>query len=95
MRHPFNFNGGEHLTTMGAAWFVSYAWFEKVDHNHKNWGKVTTYTNRLSVYKNTRSMHQYWLKQVSLMSEKRLNTNSIGLTGRSILMMTQTLLSLD
>jgi hypothetical protein len=26
-RHPFNFAGGNELSTMGATWFVSYAYY--------------------------------------------------------------------
>ena len=29
--HNFSFEGGEILTGMGASWFVSYAYYEKVD----------------------------------------------------------------
>ena len=36
-RHTFSFLGGEDLTTMGATWFVSYAYYKYVDSSHKNW----------------------------------------------------------
>lgn len=48
--HNFTFEGGEILTGMGASWFVSYAYYEKIDRNHKNWAKVSTTQPRLSKY---------------------------------------------
>lgn len=35
--HNFNFEGGDILTGMGASWFVSYAYYEKIDRTHRNW----------------------------------------------------------
>lgn len=35
-RHCFNFEGGEDLTTMGASWFVSYAYYCNVGSSHQN-----------------------------------------------------------
>ena len=43
-RHSFAFEGGEDLTTMGATWFVSYCYYDKIDPTHKNWKKVETHT---------------------------------------------------
>ena len=93
-RHPFFFEGGEELTTMGAAWFVSYCWYEKVDCAHTNWKNVSTYLNRLSVYKRTRSYHTYWLKQIVNMSENNLNSNTIGLSGHRLIAMANEVLHL-
>ena len=48
--HNFAFEGGEILTGMGASWFVSYAYYEKVDPTHKNWARFLLLS---PVYPNT------------------------------------------
>ncbi|MDE7106868.1 MAG: hypothetical protein K2O39_00945, partial [Clostridiales bacterium] len=83
---------GVYLNTMGAAWFVSYSWYDKVDKSHKKWANVSTYKTRLSVYKRTQSYHTYWLKQIVSMNENNLDKNTIGLSGRRIIEMASELL---
>ena len=90
-RHIFNFLGGDELTTMGAAWFVSYCWFQNIDHTHLNWSKVSTYKNRISVYENTKQYHTFYLIQIALMNEKKLNKNTIDLSGFEVLEMAKKL----
>lgn len=77
--HPFNFEGGELLTVMGATWFVSYKYHKEVDCNHNNYMKVKTYKNRISVYDNNLQYHTFWLQKVLEMNDSKLNTNRIGL----------------
>jgi hypothetical protein len=77
MRHPFNFDGGEELTTMGATWFVSYAYYTFIDDTHRNWEKVETYPSRKSVFERTRQYYRYWLERVLEMDNDRLNKNEI------------------
>ena len=91
-RHPFNFDGGEELTTMGAAWFVSYCWYDVVDKSHTNWQNVSTCCTRISVYNRTRRFHKFWLEQVVKMNENNLNKNTIKLKGRDIINMAAKLL---
>ncbi|MDE5593766.1 MAG: hypothetical protein K2I75_07535 [Clostridiales bacterium] len=95
-RHDFNFEGGEELTTMSASWFVSYGWYDKVDSAHTNWSKVkeSIYKSRISVYNRTKSYHKYWLKHIITMSENKLNSNTIGLSGRRIIEMANELLKI-
>jgi hypothetical protein len=38
-RHCFIFENGDMLTTMGATWFVSYAYYFYVNSEHTNWRK--------------------------------------------------------
>ncbi len=92
MRHPFFFNGGEELTTMGATWFVSYSWYDHIDKSHKNWRNVSTFNNRISVYRRTISYHSYWLNQIIKMKLCNLEKNTIGLKGSQIIEMANTLL---
>lgn len=82
------------MTTMGAAWFVSYCWYDKVDNTHTNWNKVSTFRNRISVYKSTQSFHTYWLRKIIGMNENNLNKNTIGLSGRRIIDMANELLNI-
>ncbi len=90
-RNTFTFDGGEYLTTMGATWFVSYAYWHKNPH-HLNWRRVSTYKNRMSVFNNTKSYHKFWLQQVVHMDENNLDKNSIGLSGLQVKQMASELL---
>jgi hypothetical protein len=76
--HNFNFDGGEELTTMGATWFVSYAYYTFIDNTHTNWQMVKTYSKRASVFERTGRYHRYWLEEVLEMDDDRLNTNMIN-----------------
>jgi hypothetical protein len=91
-RHAFNFEGGEQLATMGASWFVSYSYYKFKDKTHMNWKEISTYTNRISVFNRTDNFHQFWLQQVLEMSDDRLETNEIGLTGPQVKQMARELL---
>ena len=77
--HNFAFEGGEILTGMGASWFVSYAYYERVDPTHRNWAKVSTTQSRLSRYNRGRKYHKAWLNEVLVMNTANLNKNTIGL----------------
>lgn len=94
MRHPFHFEGGEILTTMGASWFVSYAWYEKIDKTHTNWKQVSTHNNRVSVYKNSRNYHQKWLLYILSMMDDNLKKNRIGLEAKEVKKMATELLKI-
>lgn len=91
--HAYSFEGGDKLAKMGAAWFVSYAYHEKVDGSHKNWGRVSTVATRSSVYNSTREFHKLWLRYVADMSDASLEKNTIGLDGESIKEMAEAVLS--
>ena len=77
--HNFNFEGGDILTGMGASWFVSYAYYEKIARTHRNWDRVATTQPRISKYNKGRKYHEYWLKEVLAMNPANLNKNTIGL----------------
>lgn len=79
--HPFNFDGGEELSHMGATWFVSFAYYTYVDRTHSTWERVKTSVSRRSIFNRTREYHEYWLNQVLAMENSRLNTNSLGING--------------
>ena len=93
MRNIFNFEGGEYLTTMGASWFVSYAYYLHIDRNHKNWQRVDTYINRSNVFRLTNSYHKFWLEKVLEMSELNLSKNKLGLNGFLVKKMAKELLN--
>ena len=93
-RHTFQFNGGDELTTMGAAWFVSYCYFNHINSAHINWKKVNTSGNRISVYNRTYDYHKYWLQKVLQMDEYNLDKNTIGLSGRQVKIMAEELLNI-
>ena len=79
--HPFNFDGGEELSHMGATWFVSFAYYTYVDGTHRVWENVKTYISRRSIFYRTKEYHEFWLNQVLVMENSRLNTNSLGING--------------
>ena len=92
-RHTFNFDGGDYLTTMGAAWFTSFCYFNHIDSEHKNWKKVSTWSNRKSIYNSTEEYHIYWLQKVLEMVDSNLNKNKIGLNGYQVKKMAAELLN--
>ena len=92
--HNFTFEGGEILTGMGASWFVSYAYYEKIDRNHKNWARVSTTQPRLSKYNKGKPYHKIWLKEVISMNPANLNKNTIGLDAAQTKSMARELLSI-
>lgn len=79
--HAYSFFGGGKLAKMGAAWFVSYAYYDHIDQTHTNWHLVETKT-RISMYRASISYHRYWLDRI--MKMKKMETNHIGLTAKQI-----------
>ena len=91
--HSFSFEGGEILSKMGASWFVSYAYYEKVDVTHKNWDKVSTTASRISRYNEGRKYHKLWLQEVLVMNPINLNRNTLGLDASQIKTMAKAVLT--
>ena len=92
--HNFTFEGGEILTGMGASWFVSYAYYEKIDRTHMNWSKVATTQPRISKYNKGKPYHRIWLEEVISMNPANLNKNTIGLDASQTKRMAKELSSL-
>jgi hypothetical protein len=90
--HDFNFDGGNYLTKMGATWFVSYSFNRYVDKSHTNWKKVSTCNMRTRVFDETGNFHKFWLEQILIMNNRRLNTNTINLRGEKTKEMAKVLL---
>ena len=77
--HNFSFAGGDILSKMGATWFVSYAYYDRVDRSHRNWDRVSTAVSRTSRYIAGVSYHKGWLQEVLVMKDENLSKNTIGL----------------
>ena len=92
--HNFTFEGGEILTGMGASWFVSYAYYERIDRTHMSWSKVATTQPRISKYNKGKPYHKIWLEEVILMNPANLNKNTIGLDASQTKRMAKELLNL-
>lgn len=92
-RHNFNFEGGDLLHTMGATWFVSYAYYLQIKREHTNWQKVTTYRNRISVFNGSKKYHRFFLSQITGMNEANLDKNTLGLSGLEVKEMARELLN--
>ena len=90
--HNFNFDGGEALNKIGAAWFVSYAYNEKRDSTHTNWTRVKTTKSRISNYERSREYHKFWLNKVLLMNDEKLNKNTLLLNASAVKYMAKKLL---
>ncbi len=90
--HNFSFTGGEILTGMGASWFVSYIYYEKMDRTHRNWDRVSTTQSRISKYNKGKIYHKDWLKEVIAMNPANLNKNTIGLSAEQTKSMAKELL---
>lgn len=82
------------LRTMGASWFVSYMWYEKIDNEHKNWQYVPTTELRINTYKRGVKYHKTWLAYiVDNVSETNLSKNEIKISGDVIKEMAEVLYS--
>ena len=81
MSHAFSFDGGKELSRIGATWFITYAYAEKIDPTERRWLNSATHASRASNYKQAAQWHQYWYTEVTKMSESRLNKNEIGVSG--------------
>ena len=55
-----------------------------VDSNHMNWNKVSTASNRASVFVHSQRYYKYCLSEVLKMSDANLNKNSLGLKSTQI-----------
>lgn len=91
--HAFHFDGGEILCNMSASWFVSYAYYKFVNKNHLAWRKVSSYLSRINVYCQSIEYHAYWLERITEMSDRKLSTNKIGLSGMEVKRMAREILS--
>lgn len=61
---------------------------------HFKWNRVSTYTNRISVYKRTLRYHKLWLTKILDMEDSRLNQNTLELNSAEIKQMTKELLKI-
>ena len=94
IRHTFNFEGGEQLTTIGATFFVSYLYWLHVDPTHRNWEAIETKASRISTITRSEQYHCAWLEHVSQMSDANLSKNTLGLDGAKVKAMARTVLDL-
>jgi hypothetical protein len=90
--HNFSFAGGDILSKMGATWFVSYAYYDRVDKNHRNWDRVSTAASRTSRYIAGIPYHKEWLQEVLVMKDENLSKNTIGLDARQVKAMAKEIL---
>jgi hypothetical protein len=93
-RHCFNFPNGDILTTMGATWFVSYAYHIYVDRGHTNWREVSTHQSRASVFKTSKQHHRFFLSEIMKMHEHNVEKNTLGLKGSEIKQMAKEILQI-
>ena len=96
--HDFSFAGGEILRKMGASWFVSFSYHEKIDPTELNWQKVSpkSIKSRQSVFRKSINYHRLWLNEVLKMEDKNIEKpqNKVGLPAKEVKRMAQDLLPL-
>lgn len=90
--HSFSFAGGDILSKMGAAWFVSYAYHDRMNKRHRNWDRVSTTASRASRYIAGIPYHREWLQEILVMKDENLSKNTIGLDARQVKAMAKELL---
>lgn len=95
VHHGFAFEGGDRLSAMGATWFVSYAYYDRIDPMHRNWENVSTTKNRIGQYNSTFRYHEQWFREVLKMNPTNLNRNSIGIDARETQSMARKLLEMS
>lgn len=84
VRNTFSYEQWRGIRTMGASWFISYAYHSYVDATHLNWKEVPTAYSRISVFNSTKPNHKDYLDAIMDMNEAQLGTNKIGLTGAQV-----------
>lgn len=89
----YTFEGGDRLTKIGVAWFVSYAYYEHINKKHNRWKKVATIQERWSIYNKSRQYHKDWLHMIKSMKPGQLNRNAIGLSADEIILMANEILA--
>lgn len=80
------------LRTMGASWFVSYAYHNLCDRSHRNWDKAMNKQSRLSSYNNGQQYMKTWVNMVLNMNDNKLRTNKIDLNAEDVKRMAKKLL---
>lgn len=86
--NSFKFEGGEYLTTIGAAWFVSYKYFKVIQKQHLNWNS-TKYSelsikSKVNNFNRTGKYHYLWLTKVLEMQQLDKHKNYCGIDSATI-----------
>ena len=79
---------------MGAVWFVSFAYHEKIDPAHVAWNLLATVDGRKAAYRRSVVYHRFWLYKILQMSNARLDRNHIGLSATDVKQMVHELLDM-
>jgi len=86
------------INKVGASWFVSYMYYDRIDGSHLNWNNSTIKTIRLrkSLYNKASNLDkENALRKVLDMNKNKLNKNTFGLTGKQVKLMAKELLELN
>lgn len=71
------------LTSMGASWFTSYAYYKYKDKTHLNWQNSGKTNNNITIFNRTTKYHSFWLRKICKLSD-RLETNDLGLSADEV-----------
>lgn len=92
--HNFSFEGEDLLRSIGATWFVSYAYHRQIDPSHRAWERVRTAPMRISTFDKATRYHRQWLLEVLKMNPDNLAKNQIGVTPEQTKAMARKLLGI-
>lgn len=82
----------DYLRSMGASYFVSRLYSERLDASHDAWQNAGSPERRTNYFEQSRHLHVEYLRIVVGMNPNMLNTNHIGLDGREVVEMARELL---
>ena len=94
--HDFKFIGGDILSKIGAAWFVSFAYNNYIDKKHIAW-KNQSFSNlsiqsRKNNYNKSTEYHYDWLLEILKMTQLDKHKNKCGLSANQIQSMAKEIL---
>ena len=95
MGYPFNCNGGQILSRIGASFFISYLYYLKVDTNHKAWDSFknkSVKTTRIKLINRYSIYYKDWVNYIiDVITPSPLIRNTIGLTDMEVVDMAKEL----
>lgn len=67
----YDCDGGDVLSRLGAAWFVKYMYFHKIDNNYKDWN-LAGCGNKIAAYLKSSQYYKAWLQYILTLSDADL-----------------------
>lgn len=81
------------LRSVGASFFISYLYHNKINHSHTNWEIISKQIPRINTINNNEEFHKDWINKIINMNPSKLSNNKIGLSGLQVISMAKELKS--